>query len=73
MQNGGKQEMKKEDTEMMLKIFETERAGYAYLYPNGGGERKEDYISTTAENIANYIGSHMFEAEKSSLRICVTG
>lgn len=64
MQNGGKQEMKKEDTEMMLKIFETERAGYAYLYPNGGGERKEDYISTTAENIANYIGSHMFEAEK---------
>lgn len=25
--------MKKEDTEMMLRIFETERAGYAYLYP----------------------------------------
>ena len=49
--------MKKEDTEMMLRIFETERAGYAYLYPSDGGERKEDYISTTAENIANYIGS----------------
>ena len=47
--------MKKEDTEMMLRIFETERAGYAYLYPSDGGERKEDYISTTAENIANYI------------------
>ena len=56
--------MKKEDTEMMLRIFETERAGYAYLYPSDGGERKEDYISTTAENIANYIGSHMFEAVK---------
>lgn len=28
MGNGGKQEMKKEDTEMMLRIFETERAGY---------------------------------------------
>lgn len=56
--------MKKEDTEMMLRIFETERAGYAYLYPSDGGERKEDYISTTAENIANYIGSHMFEAPK---------
>ena len=40
------------------------RAGYAYLYPSDGGERKEDYISITAENIANYIGSHMFEAEK---------
>ena len=36
--------MKKEDTEMMLRIFETERAGYAYLYPSDGGERKEDYI-----------------------------
>ena len=47
--------MKKEDTEMMLRIFETERAGYAYLYPSDGGERKEDYISTTAENIANYM------------------
>lgn len=47
-----------------VKDFETERAGYAYLYPSDGGERKEDYISTTAENIANYIGSHMFEAEK---------
>ena len=40
--------MKKEDTEMMLRIFETERAGYAYLYPSDGGERKEEYISTTA-------------------------
>ena len=50
MGNGGKQEMKKEDTEMMLRIFETERAGYAYLYPSDGGERKEDYISTTAED-----------------------
>lgn len=34
MGNGGKQEMKKEDTEMMLRIFETERAGYAYLWEN---------------------------------------
>lgn len=64
IRNGGKQEMKKEDMEMMLRIFDTERAGYVYLYPSGGGERTEDYISTTAENIANYIGSHMFEAEK---------
>ena len=37
--------MKKEDTKMMLRIFETERAEYAYLYPSDGGERKEDYIS----------------------------
>ena len=64
--------MKKEDTEMMLRIFETERAGYAYLYPSDGGERKEDYISTTAENIANYIGTCL-RLKRSSSQICVTG
>ena len=40
MGNGGKQEMKKEDTEMMLRIFETERAGYAYLYPSDRSEER---------------------------------
>lgn len=50
--------------DMMTKIFDSERVGYAYVYPKDGGERKEDFISTTAENIANYIGSHMFDAQK---------
>lgn len=56
--------MNAEIADMMSRIFDTERVGYAYVYPNNGGERKEDFISTTAENIANYIGSHMFDAEK---------
>lgn len=56
--------MNAEIADMMSRIFDTERVGYAYVYPNNGGERKEDFISTTAENIANYIGSHMFDAQK---------
>ena len=64
--------MKKEDTEMMLRIFETERAGYAYLYPSDGGA-EQDYISTTAENIANYIVTTCLKPKRSSSQICVTG
>lgn len=56
--------MKKEDNEMMSKIFETECVGYAYLCLKNGGELKEDFISTTAENIANYVGSHMYDTKK---------
>lgn len=56
--------MRKEDMEMIARIFDSERVGYAYLYPRDGGARQESMISTTPENIANYIGSHMFEAEK---------
>lgn len=56
--------MNEKIVDMMTKIFDSERVGYAYLYPNDGGARKEDFISTTAENIANYIGSHMFDAQK---------
>lgn len=56
--------MNGEIADMMNKIFDSERVGYAYVYPKDDGERKEDFISTTAENIANYIGSHMFDAQK---------
>ena len=62
-QNGGKQKMKKEDREMIEKIMATEKVGYAYVYPMDGGARKEHYISMTSENIANYIGTYMVEAE----------
>lgn len=37
--------------------------GYVYVYPMDGGARKEHYVSMTPENIANYIGTYMFEAE----------
>ena len=55
--------MKKEDREMIEKIMATEKVGYAYMYPMDGGARKEHYISMTPENIANYIGTYMVEAE----------
>lgn len=38
--------------------------GYAYLYPNEGGERKEFVFELTPEHIANFIGAHQFDARK---------
>lgn len=51
-------------TDMMDRIMDSERMGYAYLYPSGGGERQEYILSTTPENMANFIGSHFCDAEK---------
>lgn len=56
--------MRKEDSDMIEKIFDSERVGCAYLYPRDGGARQDSMISTTPENIANYIGSHMYDAQK---------
>lgn len=49
---------------MLERIFDTETIGYVYLYSAGGGMRQESVIATTPENLANYIGSHFFDAEK---------
>ncbi len=62
--------MKKEDTEMMLRILKR-RGQDMPIFIRVMEGRKEDYISTTAENIANYIGSH--KPKRSSSQICVTG
>lgn len=62
-QSGNEQKAEKE-IEMLEKIFDSERVGYAYLYPRDGGARQDSMISTTPENIANYIGSHMYDAQK---------
>lgn len=56
--------MKKEDSKMVEKIMDSEMMGYAYLYPIDGGSRQEALISTTPKNLANYIGRHMYDAEK---------
>lgn len=56
--------MRKEDSDMIAKIYDSERVGYGYLYPVDGGARQDSMISTTPENIANYIGSHMYDAQK---------
>ena len=57
-------DMKKEDMEQVGKVLDTERVGYAFLYPCDGGARKEYMISTTPENLANFLGSHFMDAEK---------
>lgn len=55
---------------MMEKIMDTERMGYAYVYPSGGGamgEKRpmEEYlIATTPENMANFIGSRFYGTQK---------
>ena len=49
---------------MMEKIQDSGRVGYAYFYPSDGGQRQEFYISTTPENLANFLGSHYLDAEK---------
>lgn len=38
--------------------------GYAYLYPSDGGNRQEFVFDMTPENIANFIGGHLEDAEK---------
>ena len=57
--------MTNQETESMMgKIMDTDTIGYAYLYPIGGGTREEYVIATTPENLANFIGSHFYDAEK---------
>ena len=54
----------KSDKSMMERIQDSERVGYAYFYPSNGGNRQEFYISTTPENLANFLGSHYLDAER---------
>ena len=49
---------------MMEKIMDTERMGYAYVYPSDGGAREEYLIATTPENMANFIGSRFPDVQK---------
>ena len=50
--------MNQKEKQMVERIMDTEAIGYAYLYPAAGGERKEYLISTTPENLANFVGGH---------------
>lgn len=38
--------------------------GYACLYPNDGGARKEFVFDLTPQNIANFLGKHQYDASK---------
>lgn len=55
------QERKKVET--MLESSDG-RIGYAYLYPCDGSARQEFVFEMTPKNIANFIGSHPYDAEK---------
>lgn len=56
--------MDKKTIDMMEKIMDTERMGYAYVYPSDGSAREEYLIATTPENMANFVGSRFLSAQK---------
>lgn len=49
--------MKQDDINMVEKILDTEYVGYAYVYPEADQPRKEYMLTTTPENLANFIGA----------------
>lgn len=55
--------MKKKDMEQVQKVMDGFHVGYAYLYSHDGGSQ-EFVFDMTPENIANFLGSHYFDAEK---------
>lgn len=71
--------MDQKTIDMMGKIMDTERMGYAYVYPSDGGAmgegnsmgkkppREEYLVATTPENLADFISSH-----RDAQRITVT-
>ena len=56
--------MNQKEKQMVERIMDTEAIGYAYLHPAAGGERKEYLISTTPENLANFVGGHFMDARQ---------
>ena len=56
--------MNQKEKQMVERIMDTEAIGYAALYPAAGGARKEYLISTTPENLANFVGGHFMDARQ---------
>lgn len=50
--------MDQKTIDMVNRIMDTERMGYAYVYPSDGNAREEYLVSTTPENLADFISSH---------------
>ena len=50
--------MDQKTIDMVNRIMDTERMGYAYVYPSDGSAREEYLVSTTPENLADFISSH---------------
>lgn len=53
-----------EEKEAVEKVMDGYRVGYAYLYPIERIDRQEYVFNMTPENIANFIGSHPYDAQK---------
>lgn len=56
--------MTKKKIEIVEQVLEGEYIGYAYLYPLEGIELQEYVFDMTPENIANFIGSHLYDSQK---------
>lgn len=56
--------MKKEDIGIVEQLLLKDNLGFAYLYLRSGEVRKEFMFEMVAENIANFIGSHFYDAKK---------
>lgn len=56
--------MTEKEKEAVEQVMEGYRVGYAYLYPMEGIERQEYVFDMTPENIANFIGSHLYDTQK---------
>lgn len=56
--------MTEKEKEAVEQVMEGYRVGYAYLYPMEGIDRQEYVFDMTAENIANFIGSHLYDTQK---------
>ena len=56
--------MTEKEKEVVEQVMEGYRVGYAYLYPIEGIERQEYVFDMTPENIANFIGSHLYDTQK---------
>ena len=50
--------MDRKTIEIVNRIMDTGRMGYAYVYPSDGSAREEYLVSTTPENLADFISSH---------------
>lgn len=50
--------MDRKTIEMVNRIMDTGRMGYAYVYPTDGSAREEYLVSTTPENLADFISGH---------------
>lgn len=56
--------MREIEAKMIRDIMDSEQVGYGYVYPMDGSGRKEYYLSTKPEHLADFIAKMGAEAEK---------